>query len=139
MAKYWLHDPYVSINGVDLSGAVREPGLTLTQKEVEATLGGDDALRRMASHKDAELTLKFGQDHAASDVDATLFAAYNGGTGIAVAIRPTQEAKSATNPEYGFTGIVFDYQPFGESVGDEAVASTTIKLSDGSVVTRSTS
>jgi len=139
MAIFWLKDPYVIVNSVVLSAKTTEVGIDLSRVELSPKAGGDEALRRMAGHKDWELVLKFDQDMAAGSVDATMFAAYDGGTGIVIGVRATTDDKAATNPEYTGTGIVFGYKPFGEPVGDVAIAETNIKCSDGTGMSRSTS
>jgi hypothetical protein len=64
---------------------------------------------------------------------------YDGGTGVVIATRATQSVKGSTNPEYGFTGMVFNYNPIDGSINTHAETAVTIKNSSGSAATRSTS
>ena len=138
MATYWIKEPHVTINTVDLSDHVKEVGLELSQNEIDAVVGGDDAMRRFATHKDWQLQIRFAQDFAAGEVDATLWGVHDGGVGVAVILRPTTAAKGAANPEYTGTGIMPSYEPFGGGVGDEAIAPVTFRCSNGVGMARAT-
>lgn len=136
MAKLILANAFVSVNGVDLSDHLKQITLQTSAAMVDVTaMNSAGVLARLGGLKDWSLSLQFLQDFAASEVDATLFPLV--GTSFAVIVRPVNTAKGATNPEFTGTGIMQDYTPLGETVGDAAMAPCTI-LGNGAL-TRATS
>lgn len=116
MGTIVLTDANVEINAVDLSDHVQQIAIDYGADPVEDTNMGDLTHIFKGGLKNWSMDITFSQDFAASEVDATLFAAV--GTQVVVAGRPTSGAISATNPEYTGTGLIQDYAPFGNSVGE---------------------
>lgn len=137
MAIEVLKNAYVMINTVDLSDHVRSLTLPLSTAEIDASCMGSDYTAVLAGLKGASLDVTFAQDFASSEVDATLWAVYDGGVAVAIKVRRDAGAVSATNPEYQFNAIMPSYQPINGSVGalHEVQASF---VSDGTI-TRATS
>jgi hypothetical protein len=108
--------------------------LDITTDEVETTAFGSTYRTRIGGLKDASVSFDFHQDFGVGAVDAILFPLM--GSTVAVKVSPTSTAISATNPEYQFTALVTQYQPFGSSIGDLATLSITWPVSGE--VTRAT-
>jgi hypothetical protein len=125
MAEFVFTNPYFTINGVDLADHVRSITLDYSADMVDATAGGDSTRTRLGGLKDWTATVEFLQDFAASKVDATIFPLV--GTTTTIVFRPTNAAKSATNPEYSGTGIVESYPPVSGGIGDLATARVVIR------------
>ena len=125
MAEFVFTNPYLTINAVDLADHVRSASLSYSAEMRDITAGGDDTRNRLGGLKDWSMEIDFNQDFAAGKVDATLFGLV--GTTFTVALRATNAAKSATNPEFTGTGILETYPPIGGAVGDEATVSITIQ------------
>jgi hypothetical protein len=140
MSTVVFKDCYLSINAVALSDHVQSVTLDYSADEVEDTNMGDNTHKFMPSTlKNWSLEVEFSQDYAASEVDATLFSLV-GGSAVTIAVRPTTDAASATNPEFGGAGVVLNYPPISGTVGEKKLASCTIKPSGSSAdLTRSTS
>ena len=129
MAKFVLKDGYVSINAVVLSDHVESVTVNHNGETPERTSMGDNSRARLPGLKDFSLDLNFRQDHAASNVDATLFPLV-GAAAFAIEIRPTTAAVSSTNPKYTGNCLLSAYNPVTGTVGDTAAAPATL-IGDG--------
>jgi hypothetical protein len=136
MAKYAVLDAYVELATTDMSDHVESVQLVVAVAELETTAMGETWASMIAGLKSWSVQINWHQDHAASDVDATIWPAL--GTIIALEVRPTSGAVSATNPS--FTGnmlIAGDYSPVSGSVGD--LAKTSVTWKGTGALTRATS
>ena len=131
MAKFYAQDYKVTVGTTVLSDSIASVTLDITSDEVETTAFGSSYRTRIGGLKDASVSLDFHQDFGAGSVDALLFPLM--GSTVAVAIAPTSGTVTATNPEYRFTALVTQYQPFAGAVGDLATLSVTWPVS-GEVV-----
>jgi hypothetical protein len=131
MAKFYAQDYKITVGTAILSEDIASVTLDITADEVETTAFGSTYRTRIGGLKDASVSLDFHQDFGAGSVDAILFPLM--GSTVAVKIAPTSGTVSATNPEYRFTALVTQYQPFAGAVGDLATLSVTWPVS-GEVV-----
>ena len=131
MAKFYAQDYKVTIGTTVLSDSIASVTLDITTDEVETTAFGSTYRTRIGGLKDASVSLDFHQDFGAGAVDALLFPLM--GSTVAVKIAPTSGTVTATNPEYRFTALCTQYQPFAGAVGDLATLSVTWPVS-GEVV-----
>ena len=123
MAKFYAQDYKVTIGTTVLSTSIASVTLDITTDEIEVTSFGSTYRSRIGGLRDASVSLDFHQDFGAGSVDALLFPLM--GSTVAVSIAPTSGTVTATNPEYRFTALVTQYQPFAGSVGDLATLSVT--------------
>jgi hypothetical protein len=131
MAKFYAQDYKITIGTAVISDDIASVTLDITADEVETTAFGSTYRTRIGGLKDASVSLDFHQDFGAGSVDSLLFPLM--GSTVAVKIAPTSGTVSATNPEYRFTALVTQYQPFAGAVGDLATLSVTWPVS-GEVV-----
>jgi hypothetical protein len=131
LAKFYAQDYKVTIGTAVLSTSIASVTLDITTDEIEVTSFGDSYRRRIGGLSDASVSLDFHQDFGAGAVDALLFPLM--GQTVAVRIAPTSGTVTATNPEYRFSALVTQYQPFSGAVGDLATLSVTWPVS-GEVV-----
>lgn len=127
MAKFYAQDYKVTVGTTVLSSSIASVTLDITTDEVETTAFGSTYRTRIGGLKDASVSLDFHQDFGAGSVDALLFPLM--GSTVAVKIAPTSGTITATNPEYQFTALVTQYQPFAGAVGDLATLSVTWPVS----------
>lgn len=132
MASFAFTDARVLVNAVNLSAFVRSVTLNVEAEDLEDTAMGDTFRSRIGGLKDWSLDIEFNQDFAASAVDVTIFALL--GTVVAVTVRPTTAAISATNPEYSGNVLVNEYNPLDGSVGD--LATTSVSWPGSGTLTR---
>jgi hypothetical protein len=121
LAKFYAQDYKVTIGTTVLSDSIASVTLDITADEVETTSFGSSYRTRIGGLRDGSVSLDFHQDFGAGSVDALLFPLM--GSTVAVRIAPTSGTVTATNPEYRFTALVTQYQPFAGSVGDLATLS----------------
>ena len=134
MAKFYAQDYKITIGTAVLSEDIASVTLDITTDEIETTAFGQTYRTRIGGLRDASVSLDFHQDFGAGSVDALLFPLM--GSTVAVKIAPTSGTITATNPEYQFTALVTQYQPFAGAVGDLATLSVTWPVSGE--VTRAT-
>lgn len=132
MASFAFTNATVSVNAVDLSTFTRSVTINTEAEDLEDTAMGDTFRSRIGGLKDWSVDIEFNQDFAASAVDVTIFALL--GTVVAVAVKPTSGAISATNPEYSGNVLVSEYNPLDGSVGD--LATTSVSWPGAGALTR---
>jgi hypothetical protein len=123
LAKFYAQDYKVTIGTTVLSSSIASVTLDISTDEIETTSFGNTYRTRIGGLKDGSVSFDFHQDFGAGAVDALLFPLM--GSTVAVAIAPTSGTITATNPEYRFTALVTQYQPFAGSVGDLSTLSVT--------------
>lgn len=118
MAIFTLTDAYVSVNGVVLSDHANQVQIEDTRDSVDITAFGATSKAVTKGLGDAKITVTFFQDFAASKVHATLQPLIGSTTGVAIEIRATSAARSATNPAALMTGLLMNYNMLNGGVGD---------------------
>ena len=132
MAVFLNNKVGLKINAIDLSDHVTSVTLNQVADELEVTAMGDTAHKFVKGLEAGTLTVSFLNDTAASNVMATLRAAF----GTTVAVKMLQEkgtAVGATNPLYTFDILVNNLTPINGGVGDLGTQDITFTLN--SVVT----
>lgn len=135
MSSFVFVDGFVQINSVNLSASGRQATVDYSAEQQDDTAFGDTTRSRLGGLKDWSMTIEFNQDHAAGNVDATMFGIV--GTVVAVEVRPTSASRSATNPGYTGNALVQSYSPVGAGVGETAKA--RVQLVAAGTLSRSTS
>jgi hypothetical protein len=135
MAIFLQNNVGVKINSVDLSDHVTSVTLTQNFDELEVTALGDTAHKFAKGLESSTLTLDFLNDFAASNVQATLQAAY--GTTVTAVLLPVKgTAVSATNPLYTVSIIVNNLTPLNGAVGD--ISNSSMSFTCNSTVVQTT-
>jgi len=135
VAKFAATDFDITIGGTDFSDSLAAVTLDVSREQLEITAFGDSARRYIGGLQDSSVTLSFHQDFAAGAVDSTIWS--NLGGTVAIVVKPTSGAVSATNPSYSFNALVVQSTPFASNVGDLATMDVTWPV-DGAI-TRATS
>ena len=134
MAKFYAQDYKVTVGTAVLSSSIASVTLDMTQDEIDTTSFGSSFRTSIGGLRDGSVSLDFHQDFGAGAVDSLLYPLM--GTLVDVKIAPTSGTVTATNPEYRFSALVTQYQPFAGAVGDLATLSVTWPVSG--TVTRAT-
>ena len=130
-----LRNPFLSIDGTDVSTDGMELNITLGREQQDPTTFGDLIRMVEAGLKTCTISLRFEQNFDAGEIDSILYGIWNEtAADAALVIRPSTTAASANNPQLAITGILTEYSPFGQSVGDFVDAPVTFAA--GSDVTR---
>lgn len=131
-----LTDAYVSINSVVLSDHVDSVEIQMEHEDLDITAMGATSRAHVAGLRDDRITINFFQDHAASEVDATLNGLLGLNAGFPIEIRPSSAAVSATNPKYTGTFIMLSYTPISGTVGEVSQTEVEFVPAAGSQITR---
>jgi hypothetical protein len=131
LAKFYAQDYKITIGTAILSTSIAAVTLDISADEIETTSFGSSYRTRIGGLRDASVSFDFHQDFAAGAVDALLFPLM--GTLVDVKIAPTSGTVTASNPEYRFSALCTQYQPYSGAVGDLATLSVTWPVS-GDVV-----
>jgi len=135
MAVFLNNAAVVTLNSVDLSAYVTAVTINQSFDELEVTAMGDTAHKFVKGLEASTITLDFLNDNATSATIQTLRAAY--GTTVALTIKQTSAATSASNPLYSTTVLINNLQNVNGSVAD--ISSQSLTLTCNSVITVTTS
>ena len=135
MAIYLSNTVVVTLNSVALSDHVTSATINRAFDELEVTAMGDTAHKFVKGLEASTITLDFLSDTAASNVNATLQAAW--GTTVALTLKQTSAAVSATNPLYSTTVLVNNTTDINGAVADIATQSITFTCNSVIVITTS--
>ncbi len=136
MAKLVLKNAWVEINGVDLSDHVATTGVNMQNQLQEVTAMGDGGVMRAVGLRDDSFEFTLRQDFAASEVDATLWPLFDGGSAFVVAVAADGTAITSTNPKYSGTVLLESYPPLSGNIGN--TLDTTIVLPVQGKISRAT-
>jgi hypothetical protein len=135
MAIFLSNDVVVTLNSVDLSDHVTSATINRVFDELEVTAMGDTAHKFVKGLEASTITLDFLNDTAAGEVLATLQAAW--GTTVALTLKQTDDATSATNPLYSTTVLVNNTTDINGAVGDISTQSLSLTCNSPIVITTS--
>lgn len=106
----------VLVAATDISDHVTEVTIDDGRDENDDTVVSMTARSKTGGLPNPSITLKMRQDYAATKTHALIKAAVN--TSTAVVVRPVAGTiRSATNPDWQFTGKVLQYQPIAGQAG----------------------
>lgn len=140
MARLVLTDAYVVLASTDISQYVTSVTLSSTLDVVETTGMSSTSRTRVAGLRDNQVVLEFNQDFASGALETLIYpsdATTKIGTAVAMTIKPTSAATSATNPSYSFSALITEWQSVSGSVGELATVSVTWPISGA--ITKATS
>ena len=135
MAVYMSNGVVVTLNSVVLSDHVTSATINRIFEELEVTSMGDSSRKYTKGLETSTISLDFLSDTAAANVNATLQAAW--GTTVALTLKQTSAAVSATNPLYSTTILVNNTTDINGAVGDMATQSITFTCNSTIVITTS--
>ena len=132
MAIFLSNGVVTTLNSVVLSDHVTSATINRSFDELEVTAMGDTAHKFVKGLEASTITLDFLNDTAASNVLATLQAAW--GTTVPLVLKQTSANISATNPEYQTTVLVNNTTDINGAVGDISTQSITFTCNSPIVV-----
>ena len=135
MAIYLSNTVQVTLNSVALTDHVTSATINRAFDELEVTAMGDTAHKFVKGLEASTITLDFLSDTAAANVNATLQAAW--GTTVALTLKQTSAAVSATNPLYSTTVLVNNTTDINGAVADIATQSITFTCNSPIIITTS--
>lgn len=123
MAIEILTDATVIINGVTLSDHAKSVTVVDNRTQLDVTAFGATNLTYAKGLGDASITVNMYQDFAAGKTHATLQPLIGSSTPITVEVRKSSAARSATNPAYVLSALLFEYQMIDGEVGQPSMIS----------------
>jgi hypothetical protein len=135
MARLVLTDANILFASNDISAYVTSIGLSTSYDVIDTTgISTTGAARtRLAGLADNSITLEFNQDYADNALEELIngTTTTNGTVGLVVAmvVKPTSAATSASNPKFSFNALISEWQPLSGAVGELATASVTWPIS----------
>lgn len=106
-------------SSTDFSDHIKQVNINLSRAAIEFTnFGSGGFVENKPGLLNADLSIDFYGDYAASSIDATFGAALLAGTLYYVDIKPTSAARGTTNPSYVFAVYVASDPVLGQAVGD---------------------
>ena len=135
MAIFLSNDVQVTLNSVDLTDHVTSASISRVFDELEVTAMGDTSHVFVKGLEASTITLDFLNDTATSNVLQTLQAAW--GTTVALTLKQTSGATSATNPLYSTTVLLNNTTDINGAVGDISTQSITFTCNSPIVITTS--
>ena len=119
IATFALTNMYNLFNAVDLSDHATASTTVADADQLDSTAFGDSWREYTGGLKKGTYNITLLDDFAAGSVNATVWAAFDAGTAVAVKTRPVNTTIAATNPEYQFN-ILPNQWNLGGSLGEMA-------------------
>lgn len=135
MAIFLSNGVVVTLNSVDLSNHCTSVTINRSFEELPVTAMGDTAMKYVKGLEASTVTLDFLNDTATANVLQTLQAAW--GTTVALTLKQTSAATSATNPLYSTTVLVNNTTDINGAVGDISTQSITFTCNSPITITTS--
>lgn len=140
MATFALNDATVIVNGVTLSDHANSVTATDNRAQLDATTFGAGANIYRKGLGDATIEVNFFNDFAGGSVYATLQPLIGSSSTIAVEVRATSAARSATNPGILLSqAMLFTFQPLSGSMGQMVGLTATFQNAGSAGMTYPTS
>ncbi len=126
MAVLALINPTITIATFNMSQHVTAVGFDVEADKLTTTNFGTSGWETfIAGLKKGEVKVAFNNDYATTTVDDRLWTWFSAGTAISFAVKATNAANSATNPEYQFNVVPLTYSPVAGKVGELATQDVT--------------
>ena len=135
MAIFLSNDVQVTLNAVDLSDHVTSATINRLFDELEVTAMGDTSHVFVKGLEASTIVLDFLNDTATDNVLQTLQAVW--GTTVALTLKQTSGATSATNPLYSTTVLLNNTTDINGAVGDISTQSLSLTCNSPIVITTS--
>ena len=135
MAIFLSNGVVAVLNSVDLSDHLTSATINRVFDELEVTAMGDSAHKFVKGLEASTITLDFLNDTPTSNVLQTLQSAW--GTTVALTLKQTSGATSATNPLYSTTVLVNNTTDINGAVGDISTQSLSLTCNSPIVITTS--
>ncbi len=134
MAKFLTTDVKVVVASVVLSDHAFNVDTPSTKNQEDVSGFSPTGAREfLPGQEDQTITVQFLQDFAAAKVHATLNQLYEGGTPFPIYLQPVSAlGTSATNPIFGGTALLYDYNGLSGALSARAEITATFKPASGS-------
>ncbi len=140
MGHFVLVNPFLSVDGNDITGHVRRVECNYGVNLEDDTSSGDDTQKNIGGLKNWDMSVEVAQDQVSggtySMILGTLFPLV--GTSVAIVLRAQTAAVSVSNAQLSGVGVLSDMgDPIGGEVGK--LAKTDLKIAARGTLSRTTS
>lgn len=139
MAKFFANNAMVLVNSVDRSGQGYSVDIQSSRAEIDVSSFGDSAMEIILGLADVTVTLGFWIDYTVGALDQQLFGLHTGTVTFPLELRPTNAARSTSNPAYFMAGVWMpEYHPMNFDMGTAASSDVTFRNGNPAGITRLT-
>lgn len=124
MAKHYIKNPFLMVDGQDLSSYVKSVEVDRKKDELDTTASGDDGHTQIPGLSKDTFTLNLYQDVDFSVLDRVLSDIYEAETAVVVEVCEQGSTVSETNPSFTGNAKLFEHKPISGDVG--AVSMTPV-------------
>jgi hypothetical protein len=135
MAKHYLKNPFVSVDGHDISVYVKSVEVDRKKDELDTTASGDGGHTQIPGLSKDSFTLNLYQDKDFSILDRILADIYEAETAVVVEACEQGSVVSESNPSFTGNAKIYEHKPFSGDVG--TLSMTPIVLVVDGAITRS--
>lgn len=128
MAKRANTDVFVKVNGVDLSNWAFSVDTPEAKDQIDVSGFNASGHREyLPGNNDQTVTIGFNQDFATGGPHATIYPLFAGGSAFLLEVRPTSASASATNPAFGGSASVYEYNGLSGQLNARGEFTATFK------------
>jgi hypothetical protein len=136
MSKFLLQESRVVVGAKDLSNYAFNIDTPEAKPQIDVSgFNPAHSSEFLPGIADQTITVQFRSDFAANSVHATLYPLYAGGSVFVMYTTPTSGSVSATNPAFGGSAMLYDYNGLSGALGADAQMTVTFKPAPGAVWT----
>lgn len=134
MAKFSATDVYVLLNSQNISDWCFDVDTPDAKNQIDVSgFNPTSSQEYVPGSRDQSITLKVLQDFGATQIHALLNPLYVNNTVFAIELRPTSGVRSSTNPWYGGSAQMYEYDGLSAQLNNRAEITVTLRPASGAV------
>ena len=134
MAKFAATDVYVLLNGQNISDWCFSVDLPDSKNQIDVSgFNSTGSMEFVPGQRDQSITLGVLQDFGSTQIHSLLNPLYTGNTVFSIEVRPTSGARSATNPWFGGSAQLYEYDGLNAQLNSRAEIQLVIRPASNAV------
>ena len=130
MAKFAATDVYVLLNSQNISDWCFSVDLPDSKEQIDVSgFNPTGGMEFVPGQRDQQITLGILQDFGATQIHQLLKPLYENNTEFSIEVRPTSAARSATNPWFGGSANLYEYDGLNAQLNSRAEIQAVIRPS----------
>lgn len=140
MAKFLATDVAIIIDGLNVSDHSFGVDLPDSKEQVDVSgFSSTGAKEFLPGNRDQQATISLLQDFASNSVHSKLNTLYTASSVFVFSVRPTSGSTSATNPSFGGSAQLYEYDGLNAQLNARAEIQAVLRPASGAVWTWATS
>jgi len=128
VAKFFANNAMLLVNSVDRSSQGFSIDIQSSRAEIDVSSFGDTAMEIILGLQDVSITIGFWNDYAVGALDSQLYALHTSSSTFPLELRPTNAARSTSNPAYVLAGAWLpEFHPMNFDMGSAASSDVTFR------------